>query len=115
MRAGALSGGDVENAHCLSLQSGGAEELFGRAARCEIGEWLGGEFTGLRAVLQLVDRPGREPDAEGTLTVLAGVAIAGPIIGGGGTGEALACLAVGDPAPAQGFLVEADDADEIRR
>src|SRR3954451_6506002 len=115
MRAGALGGSDVEDAHRWGLRSGGGEEPFGRAARCRIRERFSLEFAGVIAVLQLVKRPRRQPDAKGALAVLARLAIAGPVIGGSRARELLAGLAVGDPAPAQGVLVEADDADQVRR
>ena len=101
MRAGALGGGDVEDAHRHGLRSGCRKKPLGPMPRTGIGERLGGELAGLLAVLQLVDRPGRQPDAEGAVMVLTGFAIAGPVIGGGRDGEALAGLAVGDPAPGQ--------------
>src|SRR5205814_2030224 len=40
---------------------------------------------------------------------------AGPVIGRGRDGKAITGLAVGDPAPGQGVLIEAHDADQIRR
>src|SRR4051812_27642574 len=99
----------------LGLRSGAAEEPLGRANQHRIGQRFSLELAGLLAVLQLVQRPGRQADAKGALAVLPGLAVAGPIIGVGRARELLASLAVCGPAPAQGVLVEADDADEIRR
>ena len=56
-----------------------------------VGERLGGELAGFLAVLQLVDRPGWQPDAEGSVMVLSGIAITGPVIGGGGTSKGDGC------------------------
>src|SRR5436190_14578500 len=93
----------------------GGEEALGRSARCRVGQRLGHELAGILAVLQLVDRPGRQPDAEGAVMVLAGLAVARPVIRCYRTGEMFAGLAVGGSAPAQRVLVEADDADQVRR
>src|SRR5205814_2908516 len=80
-----------------------------------IGEWLGGELAGVSAILQLVECPGRQSDAEGAVMVLTGFAVAGPVVRGGRDGEALASLAVRDPPPAERVLIEAHDADQIGR
>src|SRR3954471_13870403 len=97
----------------LGLRSGAAEEPLGRANQHRIGQRFSLELAGLLAVLQLVQRPGRQADAKGALAVLAGLAVAGPVIRGGGAGELLTGLAVGGPAPMQRVFVEADDADQI--
>src|SRR5262249_19729088 len=80
-----------------------------------IRERFGGELAGLVAVLQLVERPGRQSYAEGAVMVLPGFAISGPVIGSGRHGEALASLPVRNPTPGQRVMVEAHDADQIRR
>src|SRR5204862_5139236 len=64
---------------------------------------------------QLVHRPGRQSDTEGTLMVLTDFAVAGPVIRSGRDGEALAGLSVRDSAPSQCVRIEAHDTDEIRR
>src|SRR5436853_1796523 len=108
MRAGALSRGDVEDAHYHGLRSGCRKKPLSPMPQTGIGKRLGGELAGLLAVLQLVHRPGRQSDAEGAVLVLAGLAVAGPIIRGGRDSEALAGLAIGNPAPGQCVIVEAD-------
>src|SRR5438552_15325660 len=113
MRAGALGGGDVKDAHYHGLRSGCRKKPLGPMPQTRVGDRLGGELARLLAILQLVHRPGRQSDAEGAVLVLAGLAVAGPIIGGGRDSEALAGLAVRDPAPSQGVVIEADDADHI--
>src|SRR5205823_13117210 len=110
----ALGRGDVEDAHCHGLRSGCRKKLLG-PLQTGVGVWLGGELAGLVAVLQLVDRPGRQPDAEGAVMVLTRLTIAGPVIRGGRDSEALAGLAIYDAAPGQGVMAEAHDADQIRR
>src|SRR5947209_5065766 len=106
MRAGALGRSDIEDAHRLGLGSGiGGEDALGRSARCRARQRLGHELAGLLAVLQLVERPGRQPDAEGAVMVLAGIAVTGPVTRCRRAGEVFAGLAVGDPAPSERVLV----------
>src|SRR5712675_412408 len=99
MRASPLGGGDVEDAHCYGLRSGCCKKPLGPMPQAGIGDRFGGELAGLLAVLQLVKRPGRQPDTEGAVMVLTGFAVTGPVVRGGRDGKPLAGLAVGNPAP----------------
>src|SRR5690349_4550100 len=116
MRAGPFGRGDIQDTHDLSLGSGiVGEKAVARMHRGRFGEGAHGELAGIFAVLQLVEGPGRQRDAERALMVLPGLSVAGPIVLSHGAGEQRTSFAVCAPAPLYGLSVEADDADQVRR